>query len=194
MLKLIPQEVWAFDVEWVPDPESGRRVYGLPASLSDDEVRRHMWEKGGATDEDPQPYLKTVLCRVVSIASVIRRQGKDGSVSLRLHSLPMPDALDAAVDLMEADPSKLKHRNAFNVSAMSFDPEIIAAEIKKHIPDFKMDYNVDPMKKAIAETWPNSMDDSAARKEWGWNPKYKLPEMTIDMLEMISKKLGIKYK
>ena len=96
MLKLIPQEVWAFDVEWVPDPESGRRVYGLPASLSDDEVRRHMWEKGGATDEEPQPYLKTVLCRVVSIASVIRRQGKDGSVSLRLHSLPMPDALDAA--------------------------------------------------------------------------------------------------
>ncbi len=95
MLKLVPQEVWAFDVEWVPDPESGRRVYGLPASLSDDEVRRHMWEKGGATEEDPQPYLKTVLCRVVSIASVIRRQGKDGSVSLKLHSLPMPDALDA---------------------------------------------------------------------------------------------------
>jgi nucleoside-diphosphate-sugar epimerase len=111
-----------------------------------------------------------------------------------LDMMYMPDALDAAVDLMEADPSKLIHRNAFNVSAMSFDPEIIAAEIKKHIPDFKMDYNVDPMKKAIAETWPNSMDDSAARKEWGWNPKYKLPEMTVDMLEMISKKLGIKYK
>jgi predicted PolB exonuclease-like 3'-5' exonuclease len=95
MLKIVPQEVWAFDVEWVPDPESGRRVYGLPASLSDDEVRRHMWEKGGATEEDPQPYLKTVLCRVVSIASVIRRQGKDGSVSLKLHSLPVQDAPDA---------------------------------------------------------------------------------------------------
>ncbi len=95
MLKIVPQEVWAFDVEWVPDPQSGRRVYGLPASLSDDEVRRHMWEKGGATEEDPQPYLKTVLCRVVSIASVIRRQGKDGSVSLKLHSLPMQDAMEA---------------------------------------------------------------------------------------------------
>ena len=95
MLKIVPQEVWAFDVEWVPDPESGRRVYGLPASLSDDEVLKHMWKKGGATEEDPQPYLKTVLCRVVSIASVIRRQGKDGSVSLKLHSLPMPDAMDA---------------------------------------------------------------------------------------------------
>jgi len=95
MLKIVPPEVWAFDAEWVPDPQSGRRVYGLPASLSDDEVRLHMWKKGGATEEDPQPYLKTVLCRVVSIASVIRRQGKDGSVSLKLHSLPMQDALEA---------------------------------------------------------------------------------------------------
>ncbi|MCX5901564.1 MAG: hypothetical protein NTX06_12700 [Proteobacteria bacterium] len=95
MLKIVPPEVWAFDVEWVPDPESGRRVYGLPASLSDDEVLKHMWKKGGATDEDPQPYLKTVLCRVVSIASVIRKQGKDGAVSLKLHSLPAPDALNS---------------------------------------------------------------------------------------------------
>jgi hypothetical protein len=95
MLKIIAPEVWAFDVEWVPDPESGRRVYGLPASLSDDEVRAHMWKEGGATDDNPQPYLKTVLCRVVSIASVVRRQGKDGSASLKLHSLPSPDARDA---------------------------------------------------------------------------------------------------
>ncbi|MBM3436221.1 MAG: NAD-dependent epimerase/dehydratase family protein [Bacteroidetes bacterium] len=100
-----------------------------------------------------------------------------------LDMMYMPDALDAAVNLMEADPSKL-----------IFDPEIIAAEIKKHIPDFIMEYNVDPVKKGIAETWPNSMDDSAARKEWGWNPKYRLPEMTTDMLEKISVKLGIDYK
>jgi nucleoside-diphosphate-sugar epimerase len=74
---------------------------------------------------------------------------------------------------------------------MSFDPEIIAAEIKKHIPDFVMTYEVDPMKEAIAATWPNSMDDSAAREEWGWNPKYGLEEMTSDMLEKITIKLGM---
>jgi nucleoside-diphosphate-sugar epimerase len=106
-----------------------------------------------------------------------------------LDMMYMPDALDAAIDLMEADPSKLKHRNAFNVTAMSFDPEIIAAEIRKHIPDFVMTYQVDPMKEAIAATWPNSMDDSAARAEWGWNPKYGLEAMTIDMLEKIRIKL-----
>ncbi len=105
-----------------------------------------------------------------------------------LDMMYMPDALDAAIDLMEADPSKLKHRNAFNVSAMSFDPEIIAKEIKKHIPDFVMSYNVDPMKKAIADSWPNSMDDSAARQEWGWNPKWKLDNMTVDMLKVIGEK------
>jgi nucleoside-diphosphate-sugar epimerase len=107
-----------------------------------------------------------------------------------LDMMYMPDALDAAIDLMEADPSKLKHRNAFNVTAMSFDPEIIAAEIRKHIPDFVMTYHVDPMKEAIAATWPNSMDDSAARAEWGWNPKYGLEAMTIDMLEKIRIKLS----
>jgi nucleoside-diphosphate-sugar epimerase len=105
-----------------------------------------------------------------------------------LDMMYMPDALDAAIDLMEADPSKLIHRNAFNVSAMSFDPEIIYKEIKKHIPDFVMTYNVEPMKKAIADTWPNSMDDSAARAEWGWNPKWKLDNMTVDMLKVIGEK------
>ncbi len=110
-----------------------------------------------------------------------------------LDMMYMPDALDAAIDLMEADPSNLKHRNAFNVTAMSFDPEIISNEIKKHIPEFIMEYDADPRKKAIADTWPNSMDDSAAREEWGWNPKYVLSEMTKDMLKEISKKLGIGY-
>jgi len=105
-----------------------------------------------------------------------------------LDMMYMPDALDAAIDLMEADPSKLKHRNAFNVSAMSFDPEIIAAEIRKHIPGFVMNYDVDPVKKSIADSWPNNMDDSAAREEWGWDPKFGLEAMTVDMLKVIGEK------
>ncbi|MEE9572242.1 MAG: L-threonine 3-dehydrogenase [Candidatus Neomarinimicrobiota bacterium] len=106
-----------------------------------------------------------------------------------LDMMYMPDAIKAGIDLMEADPARLIHRNAFNVTAMSFDPEIIAAAIRKHIPEFQLNYNVDPIKKAIAETWPNSMDDSAARNEWGWKPEYNLEAMTIDMLEVLSNKL-----
>ncbi len=106
-----------------------------------------------------------------------------------LDMMYMPDAIKAGIDLMEADPARLKHRNAFNVTAMSFDPEIIANSIKKHIPEFTIDYDVDPMKKAIAESWPNSMDDSAAREEWGWKHEYDLEAMTKDMLEVLSKKL-----
>ncbi len=106
-----------------------------------------------------------------------------------LDMMYMPDAIKAGIDLMEADPARLKHRNAFNVTAMSFDPEIIAAAIKKHIPEFTIDYDVDPMKKAIAESWPNSMDDSAARTEWGWEPEYNLEAMTKDMLKVLSNKL-----
>lgn len=100
----------------------------------------------------------------------------------------MPDALDAIIQLMEADPSKLIHRNAFNVTAMSFDPEMIAASIRKFIPEFELDYDVDPVRQAIAESWPNSLDDSAAREEWGWNPKYDLDAMTKDMLEKLDRK------
>ncbi|AOY75236.1 L-threonine 3-dehydrogenase [Clostridium formicaceticum] len=103
----------------------------------------------------------------------------------------MPDALEAIVQLMEADPSKLIHRNAFNITAMSFDPEEIAAEIKKHIPEFEMHYDVNPDIQKIADSWPNSLDDSEARKQWGWNPKYDLAAMTVDMLDQLSKKLNI---
>lgn len=102
----------------------------------------------------------------------------------------MPDALNAIVTLLEADPSKLIHRNAFNITAMSFEPEDIYAEIKKHIPDFEMDYDVDPVRQAIADSWPNSLDDSVAREEWGWDPKYDLASMTEDMLEKLRKKLN----
>lgn len=105
----------------------------------------------------------------------------------------LPDALNAITTLLEADASKLKHRNAFNITAMSFAPETIAAEIKKHIPDFKMNYAVDPIRQAIANSWPNSLDDSAAKKEWGWKPKYNLKTMTDDMLEQLAKKLNVQY-
>lgn len=101
----------------------------------------------------------------------------------------MPDVVRAAIDIMKADPAKLIHRNCFNVTAMNFTPEQIEAEIKKHIPDFVMDYNVDPIRQAIADSWPNSMDDSVARQEWGWKHEYDLASMTTDMLNVLSKKL-----
>lgn len=101
----------------------------------------------------------------------------------------MPDALKAMVDIMEADPTKLIHRNSFNVTAMSFDPEIIYAAIKKYVPNFEMTYEPEPIKQAIADSWPNSLDDSCARKEWGWSPVYDLDKMTVDMLDCLKKKL-----
>lgn len=100
----------------------------------------------------------------------------------------MPDALEACVQLMEADPHRLKHRNSFNITSMSFTPEIIAAEIRRHMPDFSMDYAVDPEKERIALSWPNSLDDSCAREEWGWSPKWTLPEMVSDMLRAVKEK------
>ncbi len=103
----------------------------------------------------------------------------------------MPDAIDAIIDLMEADPSKLIHRNAFNVTAMSFTPEDLEASIKKVIPEFKLYYDVDPERQAIADTWPNSLDDTAAREEWGWDPKYDIDAMTNDMLEKLKIKLNL---
>ncbi len=102
----------------------------------------------------------------------------------------MPDALNAAIMLMEADPTRLVHHNGFNIAAMSFEPEMIYQEIKKHKPNFEMVYDVDPLKEAIATSWPNKMDDSCARKEWDWKPQYDLSSMTIDMLDKLSKKLS----
>ena len=107
-----------------------------------------------------------------------------------LDMMYMPDALRAILQLMEADPGRLGHRNAFNISAMNFTPERLAAEIRKHIPEFVLDYDVDPIRQAIADSWPRSVDDSAARAEWGWAPAYNVAAMTKDMLE----KLGTKLK
>jgi nucleoside-diphosphate-sugar epimerase len=83
----------------------------------------------------------------------------------------------------------LQHRNAFNVTSFHFTPEQLAAEIRKHIPEFVIEYRVDPIRQAIAESWPNSIDDSAARQEWGWQPDYSLEAMTRDMLANLSEKL-----
>lgn len=102
----------------------------------------------------------------------------------------MPDGLHAAIQIMEADPSRLKHRNSFNIASMSFDPEIIAAKIKEYVPGFKMSYQVDPLRQAIAESWPNSLDDTCAREEWDWKPEYDLDRMTQDMLQKLKVKLG----
>lgn len=107
-----------------------------------------------------------------------------------LDMMYMPDAIRAILQLMEADASKLQHRNAFNITAMNFSPDGLAAAIRKHIPDFRIEYEVDPVRQAIADSWPRSIDDSAARTEWGWKPGFDLDAMTKDMLE----KLGAKLK
>ena len=101
----------------------------------------------------------------------------------------MPDALNAAITLMEADPARLIHRNAFNIASMSFDPETIYQAIKKHVPQFEMIYDIDPLKQRIADSWPDSLDDTCAREEWGWKPAYNLESMTVDMLEKLREKL-----
>jgi threonine 3-dehydrogenase len=103
----------------------------------------------------------------------------------------MDDCLKCTIDLVEADVRKLKHRS-FNITAMSFAPEDIAEEIKKHIPEFEINYKPD-YRQEIAESWPATIDDSAAREEWGWKPDYDLAAMVKVMLEKLSKKLGIKY-
>jgi nucleoside-diphosphate-sugar epimerase len=100
----------------------------------------------------------------------------------------MPDALEAAIRLMEVDPTRLVHRNSFNVTAMSFCPKIIHDAIKKRIPDFEITYNIDPLRQAIADSWPNSLDDTCARQEWDWNPYWDLEKMTDDMLTILDEK------
>ena len=105
-----------------------------------------------------------------------------------LDMIYMPDAIKAAVDLMEADPAKLRHRNAFNVSAMSFSPEDLTAYIRKYIPDFEISYSIDPVRQALANSWPNMLEDYAARVEWGWDPEYDIDAMTRDMLEVLKKR------
>ena len=101
----------------------------------------------------------------------------------------MPDGIKGTIDLMEADASKLTIHSSYNMSGISFSPKEIAAEINKHIPDFEITYKPD-FRQQIAESWPQSIDDSIAKKDWGWKHSYGLEEMTKVMLYEIKKKLG----
>src|SRR5574344_707648 len=112
---------------------------------------------------------------------------KEGTL---LDMMYMPDALDAAINIMEADQTKLIHRNSFNVTAMHFGPEEIYAEVKKFKPDFVMEYKHDAIRQQIADSWPNWMDDSCARAEWGFKPKYDLHSMSVDMFKVLEKRFG----
>jgi nucleoside-diphosphate-sugar epimerase len=107
----------------------------------------------------------------------------------RLDMMYMPDATRAIIELMEADSARLTHRNAFNVTAMSVTPTEIAAEIRRHRPDFEIDYEIDPIRQAIADSWPEQIDDSAAREQWDWSPNYDLVAMTSDMLAQLEAKV-----
>lgn len=135
---------------------------------------------GGTTDYAVHIYYEAVKNR--KYTSFIQK-------GTYIDMMYMPDALSAIIDLIESDPARLMHRNAFNVTAMSFDPEMLAESIRKFIPEFELNYDVDPIRQEIADSWPNSMDDSAAREEWDWNPKYDLNLMTKDMLEKLRVKL-----
>ncbi len=109
----------------------------------------------------------------------------------RLDMMYMPDATRAMIELMDADGDRLKHRNAFNVASLNFTPDELAEEIRRHISDFQITYEVDPVRQAIADSWPRSLDDSAAREEWGWVPKYDLGSMVRDMIEHITKNVQL---
>ena len=134
---------------------------------------------GGTTDYAVEIYFKAI------------REGKYNSYIAKgtyMDMMFMDDAINAIIQLMEADGEKLVHRNAYNVSAMSVEPETVKASIQKILPEFELGYDVDPDRQAIADTWPNSIDTSCAKEEWGFNPQYDLDSMTKLMLKAIKEK------
>ena len=134
---------------------------------------------GGTTDYAVEIYFKAI------------REGKYNSYIAKgtyMDMMFMDDAINAIIQLMEADGERLVHRNAYNVSAMSVEPETVKASIQKILPEFELGYDVDPDRQAIADTWPNSIDTSCAKEEWGFNPKYDLDSMTKLMLKAIKEK------
>lgn len=135
---------------------------------------------GGSTDYAVDIYWKAIE------KGVYRCPLKAGTY---LPMMFMPDALRAAIELMEADASRLIHFNSFNVGALSFDPEEVAASIQKRLPGFKLEYDVNPLLQSIADSWPDDLDDTAAREEWDWAPKYNLDQMTNVMLDAITKRV-----
>lgn len=136
---------------------------------------------GGTTDYAVETYYQAIRHRKYTCFL---------SRGTRLDMMYMSDAVRASIEVMEADPARLAHRNAFNITAMNFTPEELAAEICKHLPEFAIDYNVDPVRQAIADSWPDAVDDAAAREEWGWAPTYDLASMTRDMLEKLASQLS----
>ncbi len=108
----------------------------------------------------------------------------------QLDMMYMADAVRASIEVMLADASSLQHRNAFNVTAMQLTPASLARAIREHIPAFEIDYDVDPVRQAIADSWPRRLDDSAARTEWGWRHEYDLPRMVGDMITRLAERLG----
>jgi nucleoside-diphosphate-sugar epimerase len=136
---------------------------------------------GGTTD-----YAVDIFYKAIEDGEFTCFLGAD----TQLDMMYMPDAIRASIEVMEADAAKLQHRNAFNIAAMQLTPETLAAEIRQHIPEFRMSYAVDPMRQAIADSWPQRLDDSAARAEWGWAPKYDMAAMTSEMLMKLGEKLG----
>lgn len=134
---------------------------------------------GGTTD-----YAVEIYYAAVTVGRYTSYIAKDSNMDM----MYMPDALDAIIDLMEADSCRLVHRNSFNVTAMSVDPEAIAEAIREEIPGFVLDYNVDPKRQAIADSWPHSIDATAATREWGFHARYDLKAMTKDMLAKLSER------
>lgn len=134
---------------------------------------------GGTTDYAVEIYFEAV------------RNGKYTSFidkGTYMDMMFMDDAIDAMIQLMEADGDKLEDRNAFNVKGMSIEPEMVAAEIKKHIPEFELSYDVDPVRQGIANSWPNAIDISEAERQWGFKSKFDLAKMTEEMLTAIKNK------
>lgn len=109
----------------------------------------------------------------------------------QLDMMYMPDGVRAAIEVMQADPERLQHRNAFNITAMQLTPDSLANAIRRHLPEFTIEYDVDPVRQAIAESWPRRLDDSAARAEWDWRPAYDTEAMVADMLEKLAVRLGV---
>lgn len=140
----------------------------------------HIQEPGGGTTD----YAVEIYFEAIRNGSYTSFIDKDTYMDMMF----MDDAIAAIIKLMNADGSKLKDRNAFNVSAMSIEPEMVAAEIRKHIPDFELNYDVDPVRQGIAGTWPNQIDSTEAREQWGFDPQYDLAKMTETMLEAIKNK------
>lgn len=140
----------------------------------------HVKEPGGGTTD----YAVEIYFEALRSGRYTSFIGK----STNMDMMYMDDAIDAIIKLMEADPGQLTDRNAFNVSAMSVNPEMVANEIRKHIPDFELDYDVDPVRQGIAESWPNAIDSTEAKRQWGFDPQYDLEKMTEIMLEAIRNK------